>query len=606
MKKTHFFLEITCCYLTRIGRLLGLFMLGMPILASAADLYGLVIGVNDYQILPKLDGAINDSKDIADALNKAGARQVILLQDREANRDNILSQWKSLTRQAKKGDVLVFAYAGHGSQEPEHVANSESDHQDENFLLAGFASRDKASYQRIVDDEIDVLFQETPDLKILFVADSCHSGTMTRAFAAPKKFKKRSVPPLNIENDALTVLYGAKNRSGGSIDTGAGKDRTASSIASQETRAFSRAEPRAPSGVDIAHATNVLGFSGVPDHEEVVEIFDPDTKQYRGALSVAFAKALRNAVTSNEQEISKEKLQRFIMENVRMTTEGQQKVQIFGDSDFSIPINSKPLSADLGDGKPATGGAAATTIPAQQPTDFTVFVTNVPATLTEDQWRPILGQAKSANDSQTANAIWNIGEEKIFSQLGDVVYDGRQPKIQETRAFSRAKPTTSASTGGVEIAYATKVFDKLAAVERIKKRSETVSPTMALKPNDSIHHAGEQVTLEISDQQYPYLTLFNIASDGIINNLYPLRDGAMNDPLEVALNKPYSLSLTVEPPYGSDHFVVIFSEKPLVGLHKELHNMNGSQNANQIEAALDRHLQGIKHQIGIHGVFTGP
>jgi hypothetical protein len=128
---------------------------------------------------------------------------------------------------------------------------------------------------------------------------------------------------------------------------------------------------------------------------------------------------------------------------------------------------------------------------------------------------------------------------------------------------------------------------------------------MVLKPNDRLHRAGEQVTLETSNQQYPYLTLFNIASDGTINNLYPLKEGNINDPLEVPVDKPYGLLLNVEPPYGSDHFVVIFSEKPLTGLHKDLQGMNGGQNANQIEVALDRHLQGIKHQIGIHGVFTG-
>ncbi|MFZ4790393.1 MAG: caspase family protein [Candidatus Competibacteraceae bacterium] len=581
MKKHHSFLSITHD-LAGIGWLFGLLVLGMPVLVSAADVYGLVIGINDYKTFSTLDGAVNDAQDIADALNKIGAKQVILLQDKAADRDTIFSKWKSLTSQAKKGDILVFAYAGHGSQEPEHVANSESDGRDENFILADFAERDRSSYQRIVDDEIDALFRETPDLKILFIADSCHSGTMTRAFAAPKKFKKRSIPPLNIQNDALTVLYG-KSRGEKNVSANPGKE----------------------GGTDSEVAANVFGFSGVPDHEQVEEITDPDTKKFRGALSMAFAKVLRFDATNKEQTISKERLQHLVTENVRMITEGRQALQVAGSIDFSIPINAKPSPANTTDTKPSTDDKVTPTTPVQQSINFTVFVDNVPDAVAENQWRPILGQAKITSDKQTANAIWDIGREKIFSQLGDLVYDGRQPKVQETRAFSRAQSKTPAPAGSVEIVYATKVFDKLIAVERIKKRSETVSPTMVLKPNDRLHRAGEQVTLETSNQQYPYLTLFNIASDGTINNLYPLKEGNINDPLEVPVDKPYGLLLNVEPPYGSDHFVVIFSEKPLTGLHKDLQGMNGGQNANQIEVALDRHLQGIKHQIGIHGVFTG-
>ena len=587
MQKRNFLYLSNAYYLSRIAQSLvfGLCGLSASIPVSAADVYGLVIGINDYQTFGALDGAVNDAEDVADGLNKIGAKQVILLKDKAADRDSIFNKWKSLTSQAKKGDVLVFAYAGHGSQEPEHVANSESDGRDENFILADFAVRNQPTYQRIVDDEINALFRETPDLKILFVADSCHSGTVTRAFAAPKQFKKRSIPALTIQNDALTVLYGRSR----------GENNPATVNSSRSNG----------SGKDSEIAAHVFGFSGVPDHEEVVEITDPETKKSRGALSMAFAKSLRNAAASNEPMFSKEKLDRWVTENVRMSTEGQQKVQSFGSNDFSIPINAKPSSADVANAKLSTDGKIATATSAQRPVEFTVFVDNVPDTVTEQQWQPILGQAKTTGDKQTANAIWDIGRERIFSQVGDLVYDGRQPKIQETRAFSRAQAQTPAPTGGVEIAYATKVFDKLIVVEQIKKRSEAVTPTIILKPNDRLHRAGEQVTLETSHQQYPYLTLFNIASDGTINNLYPLRDGTLNDPLEVPLDKPYPLHLNVEPPYGSDHFVIIFSEKPLTDLHKELQNMNGGQNASQIQAALDRHLQGIKHQIGIHGVFTG-
>lgn len=548
--------------------------------AADPDVYGLVIGINDYPNFGSLDGAVNDAKDVADALNKVGAKQVVLLQDKTADRDSIFAKWKALVNQSKKDDILIFAYAGHGSQEPEHVKGTEADSLDENFLLGGFKNRDKPSYERIVDDELNALFRETPDRTIIFVADSCHSGTITRSFSGPKTFKRRAIPPLKIENDALTVLYGSKSRSEGTNTT---------------TTKSGDASKKQEGGKDNDMASNIFNLSGVPDDGEVEEITDPETKQPRGALSIAFAKALRNAATNKERGISAENLKHLVTENVRMLTEGRQKLQAAGNTAFVIPIKVT--------GTPDPTATTAT----KKPITFTVFVTNVPPVLSDNKWNTVLGQAIATQDSQTASAIWDISNAKIYA-LGDIIYDGTQNKLQGdgTRAFSRAQPAAPTPTGVADIAYATKVFDKLIAVEKIKQRSSTKTPTMVLKPSDQLHRNGKTVTLEASGQEYPYLTVFNIASDGTINNLYPLQDGNIKDPLEIPLDKPYQLSLNVEPPYGSDHFVVIFSDSPLKGLHKDLQEMNGGANAHKVDAALDRALPGSKYQIGIHGVFTGP
>lgn len=579
-----------CRRKTGIGLMAGLLAFGLTPEAMAADLYGFVVGINDYQHEMKLDGAVNDARDVATSLKEAGAKEVILLVDQEADRDTLIAKWKEIIAKAKPGDVLVFHYAGHGSQEPERVAGSEADGLNENFLLAGFAPKDKESYQRIVDDEMEAMFREAAHLKILFIADSCHSGTMTRSFSkAPKKIKHRSVPALQIENDAIPVLYGAKSRSEGTTATATGSQ----------------------GGADGAVASHVLGFSAVADHE-----LDPEITvdgQQRAALSVALGKALRGAANTNaDREITKKELEHFITENVRMMTEGQQHPQVYGSDNFSIPVNTRSirLVAAKGSGtKPAAGQKeqtpAAATAPDNKPVAVKVFISNVPATLGAEQWKPMLGQVQQSDTLQNAQLVWDLGEEKIISQLGDVIYHGRQPKIQETRAFTRAK-SAPAPAPGTDLSYAAKVFEKIMAVERIKQRSEAASPVMTLKPGDKLFRAGQQVSLETSGQLYPYLTLFNMASDGTINNLYPLKDGTINDPLDVPVNKPNVLELNVEAPYGADHFVAIFSDKPLAGLHGELGEMNGRKSADRIESALDRHLSGAKYQIGIHGVYSGP
>ena len=83
---------------------------------------------------------------------------------------------------ARPGDTLVLTYAGHGGQEPARVAGSERDGLDEVLLLGGFRSSGPGTRERIPDDEFNRWFAEAGErkLRVIFVADSCHAGTLTR------------------------------------------------------------------------------------------------------------------------------------------------------------------------------------------------------------------------------------------------------------------------------------------------------------------------------------------------------------------------------------------------------------------------------------------
>ena len=59
----------------------------------AGDVYGLVVGVNEYtHITPPLTGAVNDARDVSDALQELSARDVRLLTDAEATRESIFPE----------------------------------------------------------------------------------------------------------------------------------------------------------------------------------------------------------------------------------------------------------------------------------------------------------------------------------------------------------------------------------------------------------------------------------------------------------------------------------------------------------------------------------
>lgn len=144
----------------------------------------LLVGINDYAPAgaggPDLNGCVNDVRDMATTLNALGIVPAVpatmrILTDTRATRANILAGLKWLVTGAKKGDVLVFHYSGHGTQVVD-TSGDEVDHKDEaicphDFPTAGF----------ITDDVLRGIFSTLPAGANLDVfLDSCHSGTATR------------------------------------------------------------------------------------------------------------------------------------------------------------------------------------------------------------------------------------------------------------------------------------------------------------------------------------------------------------------------------------------------------------------------------------------
>ena len=98
---------------------------------------------------------------------------VSILKTREATASNVLLGLRSAARILKSGDIFVFFFAGHGSQQPDFDGD-EQDGQDETLLL----------YDReVVDDELGPIWKEfRPGVRIVMISDSCNSGTNYRGF----------------------------------------------------------------------------------------------------------------------------------------------------------------------------------------------------------------------------------------------------------------------------------------------------------------------------------------------------------------------------------------------------------------------------------------
>ncbi|MCX7098664.1 MAG: caspase family protein [Methylococcales bacterium] len=618
---------------------------------TAAQVYGIVIGIDAYKNVNGLNGAVNDAKMVADALNSIASKPVTLLLDGNATRENIKQAWDNVSSQAKKGDTVFFTYAGHGSQDHERVKGTEADGMDEFYVLANFAVSGPETAERLVDDDLQEWFSKRPDLSIVLVSDSCHSGTMTRAYKK-SKLKYRKIDISGLTDDALPV-------------------------------------PTNPDIVNeqVTKMPHVISFAGVPDNEEVPEVNIEN--QRHGALSWSFAKGLSGLADGNgDGAVSVSELKNFLLEKVRMSTEGQQHPQISFVNDVALAQKAKPnapaiasvitlsvsnaqanpgLVKDVADNlknvqwlttgrgaldwdvaagivkdkaeKPVFTVAGKTATKAYkrkgQPTEaispqefvklfqplvdemlaITLATSQVglagglqPIFFSIDQnsgnevfAKQVVGKLSGIQlvDSDQAVLEWDVEAGVVRNQFNDSVYSlpADENQAGTTREVNMAKMDIAPETIGKLQA----VINKFRLVEQIKLLSDG-SLAVKLLPTDKLHAKGEAVTFEVGRLKYPYFTLINLAVDGTVNFLYPIA----NDPLTVSVDSPYKLAdLEVSAPFGADHFVAIASDKPLSTLHETLKKLNNAPNSvEELRKTLDATLKDTKYQIGIHPSFT--
>lgn len=159
----------------------------------------LLIGINDYERLPDLRGAVNDVATIRALLTtqfgfaEADIRQ---LTDSQATRAGILEAFEELIAEAGRRDTVYVHYSGHGSQVRD-ANGDESDGLDETICPQDARTPGVAD---ITDDELDAIIDRLNVASAVVVLDSCHSGTGLRDAAVD--IRARFVPP-----DTRDALY---------------------------------------------------------------------------------------------------------------------------------------------------------------------------------------------------------------------------------------------------------------------------------------------------------------------------------------------------------------------------------------------------------------
>lgn len=131
--------------------------------------HALLIGINDYQALPKLETAISDVE-VLDTLlsDKYGYKTRVLI---NPSRYDILSTLNTLRKELTEKDNLLLYYAGHGEYDRQNNRG--------HWLPADAEPDNPANWISTIDitDNLNRMSAK----QILVVSDSCYSGALTRA-----------------------------------------------------------------------------------------------------------------------------------------------------------------------------------------------------------------------------------------------------------------------------------------------------------------------------------------------------------------------------------------------------------------------------------------
>lgn len=198
--------------------------------------HALLIGINDYSAshLPpthlepvpgrdwaNLDGALNDvliMRDLLLSLKGFAPSDIVVLTDQQATRSAILHAIETwLVAPARRGDVVLFYYSGHGSQ-VRNSLSAELDRRDESLVPAD----SRRGAPDIRDKELRTLFNRIIDrgARLTVVLDSCHSASGARGFDAGSRIRGLAPDP----RDAADRSSGPRPEDRGALVIAASQD----------------------------------------------------------------------------------------------------------------------------------------------------------------------------------------------------------------------------------------------------------------------------------------------------------------------------------------------------------------------------------------------
>lgn len=530
-------------------------------------LHALIVGINAYggrsrrenggtgrsELVPikSLRGCLNDARAIETAVRPIAA-SVRLLTETQATRAAFLAAWREAVAGANSGDTILLTFSGHGGLESERRAADKPTGHNPALLFHGFdVTQTPNQADRVVSYEIKDMVQAARDkgVRVVFVADCCHAGTLTRSLDAAV---------VDMVTYRTIGNYGFEATPVGSVIAARGPEK---------------------------EVDNMLYFSACLDNEVTPEV--QINGQPHGAMSVAFARAIAGlAATGADGAVTGRQLQDYVYNQVQNLTETLQHSKVIWPTpdarrgvrpdEVLFYTNTEPAPAGDLRGPPVR-----------------LAILNLPQAEAERLAGSLVGTAPVAPDG-LADLTWDAqgghctnGRDRIAS---GVPASALQAVVDRAKAVEVLKRLT-ARTGGLQLRL-------LQDGERVDEPSRDGGRILRFK---------EERTLAIARRRFEHLVVFNMTGTGKVSLLYPVTLKSGPDPRQLPVDGPgFRPRFDIRPPFGSDHIVAVASAAPADALVEALKLADGSLKTMDAMAAVEQSLDKGEAQIGFLPSFTGP
>jgi hypothetical protein len=225
-------------------------------LAGSGRRRALCVGIDRYPADP-LGGCVADARLWAETLVGLGFESPAMLLDEQATRAGILDSLERLVGEGRPGDVLVFQYAGHGTQLPDLDGDEVDDSLDEAFCPIDFGTG-----AFLIDDDVAQVFSRIPSgVNVTCFIDSCNSGTITRMVGGRQKLPAGPTVKARflVATPALEQAHAAFRKQRGLTRSGARNEEQLREVTFSACQSFQVALESDGHGEFTRRATKALG-----------------------------------------------------------------------------------------------------------------------------------------------------------------------------------------------------------------------------------------------------------------------------------------------------------------------------------------------------------
>ena len=568
---------------------------------QGGEVRALVIGIDAYQFVPPLQGAVADARDLETTLRRNGIKDVTALFDAAADRNTVMRSLDQLLERSRPGDLVILTIAGHGVQEPEHVKGSQPDGMDNVFVLAGFDPRTPAgTRQRIIGTEFNHVIKEfeARSVQVLFVADACYGGGMAR----------------EIDPRAGAMSYRQAPRYSLIID---------------DLRPISTPADAFLSGIDFRQTAFL---AAVDRKTKAPEVRIPGVPGFRGALSYAVARAMDGAADENQDGVvTQQELFSYVRQVAYQLSDERQNVvttgpsernsqAVFAHSRAVVLMDAADTVAARPQIQPARAGAsigrAVVVLDAVEPADPPAQKPPAqPAAPTSSSPVAAAGRPGTSGSASAALASTPLSPVRVavFGNRRDLLanLDAREARFEIVATMDNPDlvwdPASRDVLAGADVVARgidrtdlPSVIDRLAAVNGFKRLATQGPQSVRVLPNDGLHRRDDRIDVQVSGVAQRSLLMFNIAGDGTVQTLYPIG----SDPAVIA-TADYKFKVRVGEPFGADQVVAVTSSQPLGDLEQALKTMNQRRTAVEVYRTIEA-LAPPDARIGAAGIYTAP